>query len=405
VKQVGFRGRLFLILLAFAVVPAVALTFAWSAAIQWAIPLVGARSAMDSISSTGTRAMQAARESRLSPDQEETLAAHERILRESDMRARQIGFIAQRAPVVLAVLSLALLALLGVLASRVAGHLSRHMGRPLAELVEWTELIGRGEKIPDSPPRRGAPEFEVLRREMRRMVAELELGRQRELRAERAEALRESARQVAHELKNPLTPIRFAVARLKREAPPELSDAVEVLSVESDRLEKMALSFAQFGRLPEGPRGEVDLAELASYASRSVIPESVGVETDFEELPLVRGQHDALARAMANVLLNAVDACDGRAGSRITVRTRRVRRGEGDFAEVSVSDNGCGIAPEMLERIWEPYVTAKAGGTGLGLPIVRQTLAAHDGMVDAESSPGKGTTIRLLLPIEPCPAS
>src|SRR5207342_2074402 len=99
-----------------------------------------------------------------------------------------------------------------------------------------------------------------------------ETARARELEAERASALRESARQVAHELKNPLTPIRFAVERLRRDTPPELAETVEVLSIESQRLDEMARSFAQFGRLPEGPRAEVDMGELARYTARATIP-------------------------------------------------------------------------------------------------------------------------------------
>ena len=94
----------------------------------------------------------------------------------------------------------------------------------------------------------------MLRDGMRQMATDVEAGRARAVEAERLAAFRESARQVAHELKNPLTPIRFAVDRLKRGVPPELADTVEVLSTESARLEAMARSFAQFGRLPEGPR-------------------------------------------------------------------------------------------------------------------------------------------------------
>ena len=94
---------------------------------------------------------------------------------------------------------------------------------------------------------------------MREMASELELGRARALEAERAATLRESARQVAHELKNPLTPIRFAVDRLRRDAdriPPELAETIEVLAIESARLEEMARSFAQFGRLHRRPLDE-----------------------------------------------------------------------------------------------------------------------------------------------------
>src|SRR5206468_491824 len=113
------------------------------------------------------------------------------------------------------------------------GHLSRNQDRPLQELVGWTERIGRGQAIPDDPPAKGAPEFGVLRARMRAMAHELELGRQRALEAERSAALRETARQVAHELKNPLSPIRFAVERLRRQTPPHLKDTVDVLATEA----------------------------------------------------------------------------------------------------------------------------------------------------------------------------
>jgi signal transduction histidine kinase len=110
-------------------------------------------------------------------------------------------------------------------------------------------------------------------------------------------------------------------------------------------------------------------------------------------LPLVRGHHDALARAVSNVLLNAVDACGQ--GGMIAVHVGRV---DGNVA-IAVRDTGVGIPPARLAAIWEPYVTHKPGGTGLGLAIVRQTVLAHQGTVDAASVPGEGTEIRLTIPI------
>ena len=175
-------------------------------------------------------------------------------------------------------------------ASRVAGHLSRQLSRPLDELVGWTGLIRMGRPLPEQPERRGAPEFEVLRSGMRTMAQELETGRRRALEAERAEAFRESARRFAHELKNPLTPIRFAVDRLRRQAPDELRDTVEVLAEEAARLETMARSFAQFGRLPDGPPAEIDVAELVTRVSRAVVPDRLTLELACaEDLPLVTG--------------------------------------------------------------------------------------------------------------------
>ena len=150
---------------------------------------------------------------------------------------------------------------------------------------------------------------------------------------------------------------------------------------------------------------EVDLGELARYTARATVPAHVPLTVEVEEpLPLVRGHHDALARALSNVLLNAVDACADRAGTaggpgQITVRVGRSALAGHEAVEIAVRDAGCGIAPSQLERIWEPYVTTKAGGTGLGLAIARQTVLAHDGQVEAESAVGRGTEIRFRLPV------
>ena len=98
------------------------------------------------------------------------------------------------------------------------------------------------------------------------------------------------------------------------------------------------------------------------------------------------------------MLLNAVDASP--AGAPVSVSVRRAEHLGRAMVEVAVRDAGCGILPERLATIWDPYVTHKAGGTGLGLAIVRQTVVAHEGAVSADSTPGAGTTIRLLLPVE-----
>jgi signal transduction histidine kinase len=115
------------------------------------------------------------------------------------------------------------------------------------------------------------------------------------------------------------------------------------------------------------------------------------------DLPMIEGHHDALSRALSNVMLNAVDACRGT--GRIAVTVRRAALNEREAVEIAVSDSGCGIAPEKLARIWDPYVTSKPGGTGLGLAIARQTVLAHSGRVVAESTPGSGTTVRFFLPV------
>src|SRR4029078_7480315 len=113
---------------------------------------------------------------------------------------------------------------------------------------------------------------------------------------------------------------------------------------------------------------------------------------------MVHGHHDALARALSNVMLNAVDAC--KAGGTVSVRVRRTDIDGRDSVEVAGSDTGCGIPRDQLMRIWDPYVTSKPGGTGLGLAIARQTVLAHDGAVAADSTVGRGTEIRFVLPVD-----
>jgi signal transduction histidine kinase len=149
------------------------------------------------------------------------------------------------------------------------------------------------------------------------------------------------------------------------------------------------------------------------------VPTDISLAVDIDEsTPMIHGHHDALARALSNVILNAVDACRSATSGRqpeITVRVRPLSsavaferngshaNGNGNAAvegvEIAVADSGCGIAKEHLGRIWEPYVTSKPGGTGLGLAIARQTVLAHRGAVAAESTPGNGTVIRFVLPV------
>lgn len=389
----SFRARLFLMLALFALVPSVVLTVAWGGATSRVLPRMSGAAAWDSVAASGTRAVRTAQRAPGSEEARAALTRHEQELASSVTQARRFEYLARQTGPALLAVGLVLLALLTYLASRIAGHLSRQLSRPLNELVGWTERIARREPVPPEGARRGAPEFAVLRHRMREMAAELEAGRDSAIAAERLEAFRESARQVAHELKNPLTPIRFAIARLRRDAAPELQETLDVLSTESERIEAMARSFSQFGRLPEGPMAALDLGDLARDAARTSVPEAMQLEVETEaHLPLVQGQHDALHRAFANVLINAVESCGG--GNRLEVRVHR----RADEVVVAIRDHGCGIAAERLPRIWDPYVTDKTAGTGLGLAIVKQTVTAHGGHVEAESTPGAGTEIRMVFP-------
>ena len=391
-----FRSRLFAMLILFALVPTVAITVVGVTTASRALSMLSARSAWERIALSGEQALSATRTATLTAGQRAAVDRHEAELRQSVELARRFDFVAGRSMRLVVAGAVLVVVVVAVGASRVAGHLSRQLSRPLDELVGWTGLIRAGRTIPEQPERRGAPEFEVLRTGMRTMAQELETGRRQALEAERAEAFRESARRFAHELKNPLTPIRFAVDRLRRSAPDELRDTVEVLAEEAARLETMARSFAQFGRLPDGPAADIDVPELVTRVARSTVPERFVVAIDCDDaLPLVYGYHEPLVRAVTNVLMNAIDACGSSGTIDIGIRYAAAH------VTITVTDSGCGIAPDALAHIFDPYVTTKPGGTGLGLAIARQTMAAHHGSIDASSTVGVGTTIFLRLPVPP----
>jgi signal transduction histidine kinase len=397
-KQLRYRTRLILILSLFAIVPAALLTIIWSGTVSSAVSLVSARGAWESVAASGQRAITAMRSAPLSREQRALIDAHERELNTSLEQARRYSFIAGRSGRVVIVAGIFFLALFGFLATRVAGHLSRQMSRPLDEIVGWTARIGQGEPLPprEAKVARGAPEFATLRERMRDMADAIDAGRKRTAEAERLRAHRESARRVAHELKNPLTPIRFAIARISRGATAEQKESLEVLETETARLERIARAFAEFGRLPEGPSSEIDVAELLRH-SAAAVPPGVTVRVNAGgDLPHILGQHDALAGALANVILNAADACNG--DGEISIDASRQKVNGRDIIRIEVADNGKGIPADELDRIWDPYVTQKTGGTGLGLAIARQAVLAHDGTVEAQSTLGKGTRIRFMIP-------
>ena len=400
-KRLSFRARVLLSLVLFALVPASALLLGGAELVRSALPVLSGRAPWEHAAATGRKAIAAARGSKLTPGQEAAVADHEQVLTNSLEQASRVSYLFSRTVAIAAVVAAIGIVLLALIASRTARHLSRQLSRPLSEVVEWTELIARGRALPEGPPRRGAPEFETLRRRMRKMAEALVSARARELEAERLEAFRETARRVAHELKNPLTPIRLAVTSLRRatEGDSRITEIIEVLDTESRRLEVMARSFAQFGTLPEGTAADVDLVELASAVARSLNSARVQVTVEHPgELPLVRGYHDALSRALTNIVLNAIDACaDG--GAVTIIVGRRWHEGRA-MEELRVRDTGAGIPLERIDAIWQPYVTSKQGGTGLGLAIVRQTILAHHGLVQATSTAGIGTEIVIALPID-----
>ncbi|MEO8636484.1 MAG: HAMP domain-containing sensor histidine kinase [Gemmatimonadales bacterium] len=390
-----FRRRILLALIALGTLPATVAVIGWALAVRPNANSASAtRDAIETVAATGRVLVQTVDSTRLSPSGRRALAAHVGTLNDALSRAQRQETISTLYSGAIAAIILTLGALAIYLSVRVGDHLARQLSRPIDELVGWAGRIQREEPLPSDEREGGAPEFAALRLALRDMATGLTEARARRLESERLAAFREVARRVAHEMKNPLTPIRFAVAQLSRTARPEQQESLEVLQAESDRLERLAREFTEMGRLPEGPAADVDLGELLTELGRTTLPPAMSATYVIDpSTPLISGHYEPLRRAISNLIRNAVEACGGTGALELGCRPL----GQ-NGAELRVVDHGPGVPPELRDRAFEPYVTEKHGGTGLGLALVRQTIEAHGGRVRHEETPGGGATFLVTLP-------
>jgi nitrogen fixation/metabolism regulation signal transduction histidine kinase len=341
----------------------------------------------------------------------EALDRHREQLSESLLLARRWAFLRERIAGLLPGLGIFSALILVGAALAAARRLARELARPIRELVEWTELIAREEALPAprATERREVAEVRALRGAFRAAEGELGAARRRALEAERVRVWGEMARRVAHEMKNPLTPLRLALHRLTRfnADSAEIDELVGVIGEEVERLEDLARQFAELGRPPEGPTSQVDLRELLAALLETDVAPPVTTRLDAAPgLPLVEGHYEALVRAFRNLIRNAVEAMEGSTEPRqVGVRIREVGAGAaagrvgGEWVEVRVVDRGRGLPEGAEERVFEPDFSTKSRGTGLGLTLVRQTVAAHGGTIGCARLPEGGAEFVVRLPV------
>jgi signal transduction histidine kinase len=390
--RLSFRQRLLLILILLGAVPTAVAILGWALTVRSTTPAAGALRAMEDVGASGRTLLQTLDSTRLRPHERRALSDHAAKLNRALGQLQRVNTFGRYYYAGLGLVVLLVGAAFLYASVRLGGHLSRQLSRPIEELIGWTGHIRRLEPLPPDRPRRGAPEFEALRRALREMAEALDQGRARALEAERLRAFRETARRVAHEMRNPLTPIRLAVAQLTRSASPNQQEAIDVLVAESGRLEQLAREFTEFGRLPDGPAAPIDLAELLSGLARTSVPPTMQVRLTLDPaLPTLLGHYDPLQRAFSNIVRNAVEACDARGALELSARP------ENGGVRVEIVDHGPGVPPELAGRLFDPYVTAKNGGTGLGLALAKQAVEMHQGAIAVEPTPGGGATFVVQL--------
>ena len=231
------------------------------------------------------------------------------------------------------------------------------------------------------------------------------------LRTERLEAVAEISASLAHEIKNPLASIRSAVAQLSRAAPPGADERVlaGLIVRETDRLAALLSEFLDFSRVRVTRSVRLDLVDVAEQGIRLAqqhpdCSKDATIILEAAERPvLVEGDEDLLHRVVFNLVLNAVQAAQTRAEVRVRVAPAAASELPAGVAMeaplvLRVSDAGPGVSPEVLPRLFEPFVTGRTGGSGLGLAIVQRAVQAHRGLILCDTAAGRGTTFSVFLP-------
>ncbi len=247
-------------------------------------------------------------------------------------------------------------------------------------------------------------EIGTLVNEYNKMVNKVEENAALLAQSERETAWREMARQVAHEIKNPLTPMKLNIQYLQqaiRSDKPNIKElagrVTESLIEQINNLSYIASEFSNFAKMPEAKPEELDLRELLILATglyRNEQAIEVNVSTPPDSV-LVFSDHNQLLRMLTNLIENAKQAIPAEQAGIINV-SLQVNENE---ATITIADNGIGISPEVAQRIFQPYFTTKSSGTGLGLAMTKKIIEFWKGEIWFETEEGKGTTFFIRLPL------
>jgi signal transduction histidine kinase len=290
-----------------------------------------------------------------------------------------------------------------LLGAAIGLSMAERIGDPVKRLTRATRRIARG----DFDARiavRSADEFRRLVDAFNGMAAELKAQRDRLERTHRLEAWAEMARQVAHEIKNPLTPIQLSADHLRRvhedrakPLSPVLEECVDAILGQVRLLRQIASEFSSFASAPTARPSLVAPAELVHevvqpYATG--LGSRVAIDVDVPaSLPAIHVDRNLIGRALTNIIENSLHAMPGT--GQLTIEGAAVD----GWVVLRIQDTGVGMDREALQRVFEPYFSTRATGTGLGLSIARRNVELSRGSIAVDSEKGRGTTVTIKLPL------
>ena len=230
------------------------------------------------------------------------------------------------------------------------------------------------------------------------------------LQAQRDAAWGEVARRLAHEIKNPLTPIQLSAERMRRryleqlkgEDAQVLDRATHTIVQQVEAMKAMVNAFSEYARAPDMKVTKFPLNALVTEVAdlHRVQESGVRIEVDLDaHIEQVEADRGRVRQILNNLIVNGVEAVETSASGRVLVATKLETAGAAAYATITVSDNGPGFPREVLGRAFDPYVTSKPKGTGLGLAIVKKIVEEHGGRVEADNRPEGGARVRVSLPV------
>lgn len=262
-----------------------------------------------------------------------------------------------------------------------------------------TEKIKQTRISENNPPLRWRFDDEIgtLVDEYNRMLEELEQSAVKLAQTERESAWKEMAKQVAHEIKNPLTPMRLNVQHLQKtlqtEQPNKLKEFSQSMIDQIDTLSNIAQAFSRFASMPEVRKEKFQLKEVIQRVAALYPENNIRFECENEELQ-IEADKDQLLRVMNNLINNALQAIPPEREEKLCIALEEKE----NEVKITVADNGVGITEEQREKIFEPRFTTKSRGMGLGLSLVKKIIDSLGGRIQFESEPNKGTNFYIFIP-------
>jgi signal transduction histidine kinase len=290
-----------------------------------------------------------------------------------------------------------------LLGAAIGYWMAERIADPVNRLMKATTRIARGD-LDARILATSSDEFRRLVEAFNRMAADLQRQRVELERTNRLAAWADMARQVAHDIKNPLTPIQLNAEHLRRVHEDRggplgsvLDECVSNILTQVRLLRQLASEFSSFASSPTARPAPTALDELVTSVVepyRTGLAGKVTIVCDVpKDLPRLMVDKTLIARALTNVIENALHAMPS--GGTLDLRARTIDEGR---VALSIADTGIGMDPDALERLFEPYFSTRAAGTGLGLTIAKRNVELNGGTIDVQSERGKGATVTIALP-------